>query len=386
MTTLAAEAITFDELLSTVFADDFRELTEHAERDGVFPRQLIEELGRAGVFGAVWGDRRQPDFGKLLQLYERLGRLGSASAAAGVIAHDSAVAALRRFASNDYLRDVADRAVRGEVVACLGASEASAGSDVAAFVSTAEPTAHGYRLRGAKKFVSLSPVADVVVVVVQLASSARGEDGLALFVLEADQITVGQPYPKLGHAYLGTAPIEFDVEVSADAMLARPGTGLAAVSMGLAVERLSLAGLVVGACDLAIGLTVAQLMRRKQFGRTLFEHQALRLRFADLRARVDTLRYALKGFAAEGIQGTTPLIRTAAGMKVTAARLGEEVMAECLHVFGGIGYLNGPAPLERWWRDMKLARVAAGADEVLWELVAAGMQPDYGAHDRWVHP
>jgi len=93
------------------------------------------------------------------------------------------------------------------------------------------------------------------------------------------------------------------------------------------------------------------------------------------------LRYALQGLVA---QKTPPSVRVASGMKVTAARLGEEVISECLHIFGGTGYLTGPTPVERWWRDMKLARVGGGTDEVLWELVAAGMQPDYRAHDALV--
>jgi alkylation response protein AidB-like acyl-CoA dehydrogenase len=63
-------------------------------------------------------------------------------------------------------------------------------------------------------------------------------------------------------------------------------------------------------------------------------------------------------------------------MKVTAARLGEEVLSECMHIFGGSGYLADETPIGRWWRDMKLARVGGGTDEVLWELVAAGMKPD----------
>ena len=64
------------------------------------------------------------------------------------------------------------------------------------------------------------------------------------------------------------------------------------------------------------------MMTRRQFGQTLYEHQALRLRIADLQARVDVLRYALDGIAATGKLD----LRTAAAMKVTAARLGEEVM------------------------------------------------------------
>jgi hypothetical protein len=43
---------------------------------------------------------------------------------------------------------------------------------------------------------------------------------------------------------------------------------------------------------------------------------------------------------------------------------------------GGGGYLVDETPIGRWWRDMKLARVGGGTDEVLWELVAATMKPD----------
>jgi alkylation response protein AidB-like acyl-CoA dehydrogenase len=91
------------------------------------------------------------------------------------------------------------------------------------------------------------------------------------------------------------------------------------------------------------------------------------------------LRHALDGFAAGGRLD----LRTAAGFKVTAARLGEEVAGECLHIFGGSAFLVDETPLGRWWRDMKLARVGGGTDEVLWELVAAGMKPDLDGYARF---
>ena len=101
-------------------------------------------------------------------------------------------------------------------------------------------------------------------------------------------------------------------------------------------------------------------------------------RALDLQARVDLLRHGLNGIAAQGRLD----LRTAAAVKVTAARLGEEVVSECMHIFGGSGYLVDETPLGRWWRDMKLARVGGGTDEVLWELVAAGMRPDYDGYDE----
>ncbi|MFB8007960.1 acyl-CoA dehydrogenase family protein [Nocardia sp. NPDC056000] len=373
----------FGRLLDEVFDADFQAVTDAAEKTGRFPRELIERLGSAGIFASKWQTQR-PDVAKLVMLSERLGGVGSASIAVGVSLHDSAIAVLRRFGRSDYLRDIADRAVAGTAVVCLGASEARGGSDLQNADSIAIRTENGYRLRGAKKFVSLSTIADVIILVVRVvpedgAAASGGE--VALFAVEADRVEIGEPYAKLGAHCLETAPIEFDVEVTEDAMIARPGTGLAILSWGLANERLSVAGQVVGACDLALGVTVAEMMRRTQFGKQLFEHQALRLRLADLRSRVDVLRYALLGLAAAG---ETPTIRTASAFKVTAARLGEEVISECLHIFGGTGYLTGVAPVEKWWRDMKLARTGGGTDEVLWELVAAGMRPDYDNHDRLV--
>ena len=60
------------------------------------------------------------------------------------------------------------------------------------------------------------------------------------------------------------------------------GTGLAAISWGLAHERMSIAGQVASASQRVIGITLARMMKRRQFGQTLFEHQALRMRMADL--------------------------------------------------------------------------------------------------------
>ena len=54
---------------------------------------------------------------------------------------------------------------------------------------------------------------------------------------------------------------------------------------------------------------------------------------ADLQARVDLLRHGLNGIAAQGKLD----LRAAAAVKVTAARLGEEVVSECMHIFGGVG-------------------------------------------------
>lgn len=368
----------YRDLLDRVFDDQVKAWTAEAEETESFPRQLIEHLGRNGVFSEKWGDGQQPDVAKLIELAFALGRNGSSGIGVGVSLHDSAIALLRRFGKSDHLRTICEQAVHGEAVLCIAASEESGGSDLQIVETEVRTARDGFEIKGIKKFVSLSTIADHIMVVARNVdhdpTSRHGN--VVVVAVPTSQVEVQTPYRKVGNGPLATAAVHIDTWVPADHLVARAGTGLAAISWGLAHERMSIAGQVASGSQRILGITLARMMKRRQFGQTLYEHQALRMRVADLQARVDLLRYALAGAAAQGKLD----LRAAAAFKVTAARLGEEVASECMHIFGGSGYLVDETPLGKWWRDMKLARVGGGTDEVLWELVAAAMKPDYDGY------
>ena len=369
----------FSDLLERVFDERVTKWTAKAEETERFPRELIEYLGESGVFKAKWPEgQQQSDVAKVIALARKMGVLGSSGIAVGVGLHDAAIAILRRFGKSDYLRDIAEKAILGETVLCIGASEQSGGSDLQIVGTEVRSVGDGFEVKGIKKFVSLSPIADHVMAVARnVDHDPNSKHGSVVVVaVPLAQCEVQTPYRKVGSGPLDTAAVHIDTWVPADALVARAGIGLAAISWGLAQERMSVAGLVSTFAQRAIGITLARMMTRRQFGSTLFEHQALRLRMADLQARVDMLRFALDGIAVTGKLD----LRVAAAMKVNAARLGEEVINECMHIFGGSGYLVDETPLGRWWRDIKLARVGGGTDEVLWELVAAAMKPDYDGY------
>lgn len=381
-TTTSPTTPTYTDLLDDVFDERVIAWTEQAERDLRFPRPLLEYLGDAGVFARKWDHRTTTDLADHFALGRHLGSLGSAAIGVGVSLHDSAIAILRRFGRTDRLRDLAERAITADAVLCIGASEESGGSDLQNAQTTITAENDGYRIVGRKKFVSLSPIADHMLVVCRDVGDTTGTDeshgNVALAAVPVSQVEVGTPYRKLGAGPLDTAPVTIDTWIPADALVARPGTGLAVISWGLAHERLSVAAQIAAAGEVMIGVTLARMLDRTQFGKRLYDHQALRLRLADLQARIDVLRYSLDGVAAHGRIN----LRTAAALKATAANLGEEVASECLHIFGGIGYLETETPIGRWWRDMKLARVGGGTDEVLWELVAAAMKPDNERYEK----
>lgn len=148
-------------LLEATFDDKVLAWTAEAEAEATerFPRQLIEHLGAAGVFARKWTDATQPDVAKLIPLSGALGRLMSGGIAVGVSLHDSAIAILRRFGKSEYLHTICGRAIIGEAVPCIGASEESGGSDLQIVETEISSSDGGFAVRGVKKYVSLAPIA-----------------------------------------------------------------------------------------------------------------------------------------------------------------------------------------------------------------------------------
>jgi alkylation response protein AidB-like acyl-CoA dehydrogenase len=206
---------------------------------------------------------------------------------------------------------------------------------------------------------------------------------LGVLMVPASELRVVKALSKVGTASLDTTWMSVDTVVPQDALVGRAGMGLAVAAWGLSHERLAVAAQIVGMAQRALGLATAHLHRREQFGTSLINHQVLRLRLAELASELTVLQFAVYGAAAAWPGGGCGVRETAA-LKVTAARFAERVTSECMHMFGGPGYLEDETPMARLWRDARLARLGGGSDEMMWELVAGGLVPDFDAYDRLV--
>lgn len=365
----------------------FEARARQAEADNVFPRDLLAELGRSGLFRERWDPGPYGDPGLGVIIAEESGRLGQAGLSVGLSLHcETVISILQRYGDTPLLQDYLAGALDGRMVGCLGASEPSGGSDLSGVQTTAHRTAGGWQVRGEKKYLSLGLVCDFALLLCRIDDGSGPVPGrLGLFAVPRSGLIPRKRLRKTGTASLDTTWMAVDVAVPAEALAGRPGAGLLAAVWGLTHERLSIAAQTVGGTARAIGLATAHLHRRRQFGRPLFEQQALRLRLAELSARQLILRYAVytaaQGVPVPGACGA----REAAALKVTAARFVEEVMSECMHLFGGAGYLDDETPLARMWRDTRLARLGGGTDEMMWELVASGLVPDETGYEQTVN-
>ncbi|MFD0306434.1 acyl-CoA dehydrogenase family protein [Streptomyces sp. NPDC127119] len=369
----------FRKRVRTLLEDRISPLLPSCERERRFPREAVAALGATGLFHERWSGGPHGDLGRSVILSEELGRAGLGGIGIGVGLHlEAATSLLRGFGSTPYAEEVLGLALAGESVCCVATSEQYVGSDLSAVETALTREGDHWRVRGDKWFVSPGAAADFALVL------CRGSGGPAIVLVPRTGLTPTRRWRTTGMRSLETVRLHVDARVTDDAVLVRPGAGLAAVGQGLMYERLALAAQILGAMDLASVLAVTHLKRRKQFGSPLYRHQALRLRLADLNAQILLARRGMYATVAEVSAGGRVSMSEAAALKVTIARLGERVASECAHVFGGRGYVEDQNPLERLWRDSKAGRLGGGSDEMMWELVAAGFRPDHKLYDSWV--
>lgn len=362
-----------------VIETELSPLVTAAERERRFPRQAVAALGSAGLLRDRWNGGPHGDLGRSVVLSEEMGRAGLGGIGVGLSLHlDAAVPLLRRFARSDYTRQILDHALAGAAVCCVATSEQNVGSDLSAVETRLRRDGPQWHVEGTKWFVSPGAAADIALVL------CRADGGPVVVAVPRDGLHVVKRLATVGMRGLETVRLAIDARIGEEAMLAPPGTGLAAVMTSLTYERLAIAAQAIGALDLVLALAVTHLRRRQQFGVALHEHQALRLRLADLVSRTNLARRGLYATVTELSAGSFVNFTDIAGLKVTTARLAEQVTSECMHLFGGRGYLEDETPLSRLWRDLRVGRVGGGTDEMMWELVASGFRADDALYEKWI--
>lgn len=368
-------------------------LVPEAEETGRFPREAIAAVGGDGLARERWTGGPHGDAGKGVLISEELGRAGLGGIGVGVSVHlDVVLSALTRFGKSDLLRERTEAALDCEQIGCFAATEDGTGSDLLGMSTTATRSGSGWRVQGTKAFASLGGVADFALVLCRSEDpdrprSAGGRDGsaigppLSVVCVPRDGYEVVRRLKPCGMRGLETVRIEIDAEVPDEAVLGRPGRGFLITTWALTHERLASVAQLMGGADLELALATTHLHRREQFGTPLIERQGLRLRLAEIAAQATVGRLAIYALARSLDRLRPEWAREVAALKVSLARVAERACSECMHMFGGVGYLEDATPLARLWRDGRFARLGGGTDEVMLELVAAGLPVDDELYD-----
>lgn len=365
----------FRDQLRRFVADEVRPNADAWEAAGEIPREVFRRMGDLGFLGVrypeEYGGAGMDTFGSVV-LGEELGRAGLSGFAVSTLVHtDMASPHLARYGTPEqkarYLPDV----IAGRRVTAIGVTEPGAGSDVASLRTKAERRGNGWRLNGAKMFITNGVLADLYFIAARTDPGAKPSRGVSIFVVEKGTpgFRVAQKLDKMGWRCSDAAELVFeDVELTADALLGTEGRGFYQIMDNFQNERLVAAAMMTGECERAIEIALDHVRTRQAFGAALWDKQVVRHKLADCAMRAEALKRMTHHVAWMDAQGRD-CVREVSMLKALAAETVQRVVWECLQVHGGSGYMRG-MEIERLYRDVRVHAIGGGATEVMLEEVA----------------
>jgi citronellyl-CoA dehydrogenase len=335
--------------------------------------QVLKGLGDLGMLGLKYPTEfggAGLDFSYSLAMAEALGTCHSAAVSMSIGVHtDMCTPALARFGSDALRREWLVPSIAGDLVGCLGVSEAGGGSDVAAVKTSARAMEGDYIVNGSKMWITNGLQADWCCLLANTDDGpAHKNKSLMILPMDAAGITK-QKIRKIGMHASDTAQLFFDnVKVPRRNLIGQEGMGFTYQMLQFQEERLFGAVSSLEGLDRCIDLTIAYTRQRTAFGKPLLDNQVIHFRLAELRTEVEALR-ALVYRATEMYVAGKEVTRLASMAKLKAGRLTREVADSCLQYWGGMGY-TFDNPVSQLYRDGRLTSIGGGADEVMLGIIA----------------
>ncbi len=345
--------------------------------EGMVERAFWREAGQAGLlgvsvptdYGGGGGDFRHD-----VVVAEQVIRRGVEGFAAGL--HNVIITPyIQAHGTEGQKRKWLPLLANGERVAAIAMSEPGAGSDLQSIRTSAVRDGNGYRINGAKTFISNGRLADLIVVVAKT-DPKEGAKGVSLFVVEPDEVEGfrrGRKLDKVGLDAQDTSELFFDdVWVPAENLLGdREGQGFYQLMHELPRERLLIALGSAVAMEKALEVTLAYVKERKAFGQPVFDFQNSQFVLADCKAKAVVARVFVNDCIERVLAGTLDAT-TASIAKLWVTEAHGELVDACLQLHGGYGYIND-YPIARMWRDARVQRIYGGSSEIMKLLIARSL-------------
>ncbi|WP_238364636.1 acyl-CoA dehydrogenase family protein [Mesobacterium pallidum] len=264
-------------------------------------------------------------------------------------------------------RDYLPRLASGEITGSFALTEPDAGSDASALKTSARRDGGDYILSGMKCYITNAPIADVFTVMARTDPDTSGARGVSAFIVDRDMagLTTSAPYSMMGQAGSPVGEVHFDnVRVPADRLIGGvEGQGFRTAMKVLNKQRIHLAALCTGPSIRMLDLAMDHAETREQSGSKIIDFQLVAALLADCRVDIEAARALVLQTARARDEGRDIALE-ASICKYFASEAAGRVADRCVQVFGGAGYVADHAPIERYYRDVRLFRLYEGTSQI----------------------
>jgi alkylation response protein AidB-like acyl-CoA dehydrogenase len=354
-----------------------REVAPNVEawEETTFPDDIVRRMGQLGFLGLSMPEEyggQGGDYFTNVVLAEEVARAGSGGFLMGLSVHtDMVMPPILEFGTEEQKQRWLVPGIAGEQIYALGITEPDAGSDVAAIRTRAvrDEAAGEWVINGAKTYITNGHRASMIALVTKTDPDA-GYGGFTIFLvpMDAPGVIREQKLDKMGMHASDTALLAFqDVRVGDDAILGQVGRGFQQIMWELQAERAIAAAGCLAYAQFAFDKTLEYALERKTFGKPLGTHQAIRHKFARMATELEATRRFIYA-TAQDYAGGAYNVREISMAKFKATQVAFMVADECVQIYGGAGYMK-EYPVERVFRDVRLYRIGAGADEIMLDVI-----------------
>jgi len=286
------------------------------------------------------------------------------------------------YGTEDQKQKYVSKLATGEWAACYCLTEPDAGSDANSGKTKAVLSEDGthYKITGQKMWISNAGFADVFIVFAKI----EDDKNLTAFIVEKgfNGITMNDEEKKLGIKGSSTRQVFFnDTEVPVENMLSDRENGFKIAVNILNIGRIKLGAGVLGGCRTVISQAITYANERKQFGTPIANFGAIKHKLAEMTIRTfvtESLDYRagqniedkIDDLVASGmddaqakLKGVEQFAIECAIGKIHSSEVLDYVVDQGLQVYGGMGY-SADAPMERAYRDARIARIYEGTNEI----------------------
>ena len=342
-------------------------LAAETERSGTPPsRELLREYAQMGFLG-INVDSRYGGLGlgniEALVVLEEFAKVSAALAFPVFESSVGPVRAIERFANEALRQRVVPKVCAGELLVAVSMSEPQAGSALTDLTTRAELRGDRLVINGTKRWCSGGGHAGGYVVYCRM-SDAPGAAGIGAVFVEAGTrgLSYGAPEHLMGFRGVPSSDLYFDgCDVPADNLIV-PAGGFKKLMEAFDLERCGNATMGLAQASGALEDVLAYVQERRQFGKPLIDFQAVQLRLAEMKMKVEAARLLIWRAASNAQQGLPDVLESSIA-KCFANEIAREVCGHAVQLMGGYGY-SREFPMERRMRDAWGWGIAGGAIDI----------------------
>lgn len=355
-----------------------REMILDMDQDRLqFPKEFLREAGRRNLMGCrypvEWGGRGL-DWVSTCMVMEEIGALGYIFACVFGVGAELVCDAIMQHGTDDQKARFVKPLLQGDRFAAECLTEPRGGSDFFGTTTTAVEQGGDFLLNGQKRFIVGAEGADYFLVYARTApDEAPPHKALTCFIVERGPgVETEYRYRLMGCRGGGAGRLVFrDVRVPRENIVGILNGAYQVFNTMMIPERLGTAAMTIGAANPALEIATGYTARRKAFGQTINQFQGVSFQVAEAAMLIDASR-AMVHQTATAVDAGCPtrfVRRQVSETKKFVTEACQKAAHHAMQVMGGIGYTD-IFPIERIVRDLRLASIWTGTNEIMATIIA----------------